>query len=49
MMLQLQIVKRNCFSDTGGSTITATQNRLFDVSMLNIQTMTVPDTQSHMH
>ena len=30
--------------DTGGSTITATQNRLFDVSMLNIQTMTVPDT-----
>src|SRR6056300_1327742 len=30
--------------DTGGSTVVATQNRLYDVSMLNIQTMTVPDT-----
>ncbi len=30
--------------DTGGSNVVATQNRLYDVSMLNIQTMTVPDT-----
>ena len=30
--------------DTGGSDVVATQNRLYDVSMLNIQTMTVPDT-----
>ena len=30
--------------DTGGSTVVATQNRMYDVSMLNIQTMTVPDT-----
>jgi len=30
--------------DAGGSTVVATQNRLYDVAMLNIQTMTVPDT-----
>ncbi|MDA7798386.1 DUF4815 domain-containing protein [bacterium] len=30
--------------DMGGSLVVATQNRLYDVSMLNIQTMTVPDT-----
>ena len=30
--------------DTGGTTITATQNRLYDVASLNIQTMTVPNT-----
>jgi hypothetical protein len=30
--------------DVGGSAVTATQNRLYDVSMLNIQTMTVPET-----
>jgi len=30
--------------DMGGSTVVATQNRLYDVAMLNIQTMTVPDT-----
>jgi len=30
--------------DMGGSSVVATQNRLYDVSMLNIQTMTVPDT-----
>ena len=30
--------------DTGGTTVVATQNRMYDVSMLNIQTMTVPDT-----
>ena len=30
--------------DVGGSSVTATQNRLYDVSMLNIQTMTVPET-----
>ena len=30
--------------DVGGSTVVATQNRAYDVSMLNIQTMTVPDT-----
>ena len=30
--------------DVGGSTVVATQNRLYDVSMLNIQTMTVPET-----
>ncbi len=34
----------NSSGDTGGTGITATQNRLFDVSMLNIQTMTVPET-----
>ena len=30
--------------DIGGSAVVATQNRLYDVAMLNIQTMTVPDT-----
>jgi hypothetical protein len=30
--------------DIGGTTVTATQNRLFDVSCLNISTMTVPET-----
>ena len=30
--------------DIGGTTVTATQNRLFDVSCLNISTLTVPDT-----
>jgi hypothetical protein len=30
--------------DIGGAAIVATQNRLYDVAMLNIQTMTVPDT-----
>ena len=30
--------------DVGGSSVVATQNRLYDVAMLNIQTMTVPDT-----
>jgi len=31
--------------DIGGTTVTATQNRLFDLSCLNISTLTVPDTQ----
>jgi hypothetical protein len=31
--------------DIGGATITATQNRLFDLSCLNISTLTVSDTQ----
>ena len=30
--------------DMGGSSVVATQNRMYDVSMLNIQSMTVPDT-----
>ena len=30
--------------DVGGAEVVATQNRVYDVSMLNIQTMTVPDT-----
>jgi len=30
--------------DIGGTTVTATQNRLFDLSCLNISTMTVPGT-----
>jgi len=30
--------------DVGGSSVVATQNRLYDVSLVNIQTMTVPDT-----
>ena len=30
--------------DIGGSTVTATQNRLFDLSCLNISTLTVPGT-----
>ena len=30
--------------DIGGTTVTATQNRLFDVANLNIQTMSVPGT-----
>jgi hypothetical protein len=30
--------------DMGGSSVVATQNRLYDVAMLNIQSMTVPDT-----
>ena len=30
--------------DIGGSSVVATQNRLYDVAMLNIQSMTVPDT-----
>jgi len=30
--------------DVGGSSVVATQNRLYDVAMLNLQTMTVPDT-----
>jgi hypothetical protein len=31
--------------DIGGTTVTATQNRLFDLSCLNISTLTVSDTQ----
>ena len=34
----------NATGDVGGSGVVATQNRLYDVSMLNIQTMTVPET-----
>ena len=34
----------NATGDIGGASLTATQNRLYDVSMLNIQTMTVPQT-----
>jgi len=30
--------------DVGGSSVTATQNRIYDVAMLNMQTMTLPDT-----
>ena len=30
--------------DVGGSTVVATQNRLYDVALVNIQTMTLPDT-----
>jgi hypothetical protein len=31
--------------DVGGSSVTATQNRVYDILNLNIQTMTVPETQ----
>ena len=34
----------NASGDIGGTAVVATQNRLYDTSMLNIQTMTVPDT-----
>ncbi len=34
----------NATGDVGGSVITATQNRLYDVLNLSIQTMTVPET-----
>jgi len=34
----------NASGDIGGTAVVATQNRLYDVAMLNMQTMTVPDT-----
>ena len=34
----------NATGDVGGATVTATENRLFDLSCLNISTMTVPGT-----
>ena len=34
----------NATGDIGGNAIVATQNRLYDVAMLNMQTMTVPGT-----
>ena len=34
----------NATGDTGGNAVVATQNRLYDVAMLNMQTMTVPGT-----
>jgi len=34
----------NATGDIGGTTVTATQNRLFDLSCLNISTMTIPGT-----
>jgi hypothetical protein len=34
----------NATGDIGGTTVTATQNRIFDLSCLNISTMTVPGT-----
>ena len=36
----------NATGDVGGSTVVATQNRLYDVAMLNMQTMTVPETNA---